>query len=296
MVQIKGLKRPNNPNLPYFAYGPFKPGQVGFPIIKYFVKDIKEATLNNYKLGQRNGIPILLNQHGFTMGYLLYFKDLSIYYKMGNDRDRKYYDAYDFIRSSKSISLYKWREVDIGNQRVNIMLAKRNSFGKPYVPNPDEPSTYDGKSNKMFYETLEYLYSNLKFLDSKRSFEGFVNLQMNYMFLWSSIDNFLSLGYGGWDQRKHIIEWSKWEEFRLALRNHVHRECSVKSTQNSKTYPLNREKPKDSILYYYQFRCNVVHSGKEYLADFSKLKKAYKELLYIFWDVLDLTFYGEIRY
>lgn len=58
MVQIKGLKRPNNPNLPYFAYGPFKPGQVGFPIIKYFVKDIKEATLNNYKLGQRNGIPI----------------------------------------------------------------------------------------------------------------------------------------------------------------------------------------------------------------------------------------------
>ena len=282
MVQIRGLNRPYHSELPYFAYGPFKPGQVGFPIIKYFVKDIKEVTLNNYILGQRNGTPILLKQHGFTKGYLLYFNDLLIYYKMGNDRKRKYYDAYDFIRFSKSKSLYKWREINIGDERVNIMLAKENDFGRPYVPNSDELDTYDGKSNKMFYKTLEYLYSNLEFLDAGSSFKSFVNLQMSYMFLWSSIDNFLSLGYGGWDQRKHIIEWSKWEEFRQALKNNVHRECSVNSTQNSNNYELNPEKPEDSIQYYYQFRCNVVHSGKEYLADFPKLKKAYKELLFIF--------------
>lgn len=299
MVKIRGVHRPNNPKLPYFAYGPFKPGQVAFPIIKYFVKDFKEFELEYYTLGQRNGTPMLLERGQCAKGYILYFNDLKIDYKMGYDSESKIYDAYDFIRLSKSKSLYKWREVEIvSGKRVNILLAKKNKYGSPNVDDGENYiNNYDGKSNKMFYKTLEYLYSNLKIFDIPGfpNLQDFANLQMNYMFLWSSIDNFLSLGYGGWDQRKHIIEWSKWEEFKQALLNNVNGTSSVKSTQNSRTYYLNPEKPIQSIQYYYQFRCNVVHSGKENMMDFFKLRRAFYELLNIFWDVLDLTFYGDIR-
>lgn len=299
MVRIRGVHRPNNPKLPYFAYGPFKPGQVAFPIIKYFVKDFNEFELKYYALGQRNGTPMLLERGNHAKGYLLYFNDLKIDYKMGYDTESKIYDAYDFIRLSKSKSLYKWREIEIApGKRANILLAKKNKYGSPNVDDRENYiDNYDAKTNKMFYKTLEYLYSNLKNFDTSYfpNLQDFANLQMNYMFLWSSIDNFLSLGYGGWDQRKHIIEWSKWDEFKQALLNNVKYTSSVKSTQNSRTYYLNPEKPSQSIQYYYQFRCNVVHSGKENMMDFSKLKKAFHDLLNIFWDVLDLTFYGKIR-
>ena len=297
MVRVQGLHRPNNSELPYFAYGPFKPGQIGFHIIKYFVRGYKEVELYNYGLGQRNGTPMLFRGNYSTKGYILFFNNKIINYKMGYDKESKEYDAYDFIRLSKSKTLYKWNTIRIGNDEVNIMLAKDNDYCSPFRDDSERYiDNYDGKSNKMFYKTLEYLYLNLKKLKFLHGFDKFINLQMNYMFLWSSIDNFLSLGYGGWDQRKHIIEWSKWDEFRQALENNVHRRCSVKSAQNSKKYKLNSENPSSSIQYYYQFRCNVVHNGKENYADFSKLRKAYEELLYIFWDVLDLTFYGRIRY
>ena len=41
MAKIYKIDRPLNPNLPYFAYDAFKPGQVAFPIIKHFIIDIK---------------------------------------------------------------------------------------------------------------------------------------------------------------------------------------------------------------------------------------------------------------
>ena len=40
MSNIIKIDRPNNPNLPYFAYDAFKPGQIAFPVIEHFITDI----------------------------------------------------------------------------------------------------------------------------------------------------------------------------------------------------------------------------------------------------------------
>ena len=102
MTRIYKVDRPEHPDLPYFAYAAFKPGQVAFPVIRYFVRDIRECNVN-LSLKQRNGTPILVNgRHGNhvpTKGFLMYFNDEVV------QRYNEEYDAYDCICDSKSKTL-----------------------------------------------------------------------------------------------------------------------------------------------------------------------------------------------
>lgn len=283
MARIKILERPNNPDLPYFAYDAFKPGQVAFPVIKYFVQDICACEVN-YSLRQRNGAPILVNNFDRyeepAKGFLIYFNDLVV-----NEYGENF-DAYDYIRNSKSISLYEWREINIGNTRVNAVFAKKEKFGTDFIYGGD----YQGKDDKGFYGPLEYIYNHFDEVGAYYTHNDFFKLQMFYMLLWSSIDKYLSLCYGGWDQRKTVNEWAKWDEFKKAFKKYVDRKDTAHSSQGSRPYKLNPKNSKGAANYYYQIRCNVVHSGKSNVNDFNKLKQSLDELMKIFWDVLDESF------
>ena len=284
MTRIYKIDRPNNPDLPYFAYDAFKPGQVAFPIIKHFVRGIEEDRIN-LSLKQRNGAPILVyDRYGNTVptrGFLIYFNDNVV------QKDGKEYDAYEYIRSSKSKSLYRWREIDFGHTRANVLLAKKYYFGENFLGNNGD---YQGKNDKGFYGPLEYIYNHLDEIGDYYTADDFFKLHMFYMLLWSSIDKYLSLCYGGWDQRKTVNEWAKWDEFQNAFKKHVDRKDTAYSSQGAKKFKLNTENPQWAANYYYQIRCNVVHSGKSNYKDFDKLKQSLNELLMIFWDVLDESF------
>ena len=55
MAKQNKLPRPNNIKLPYFAYDSFKPGEIAFPLIEYFVDDIEKTSVE-YPVGTRNGV------------------------------------------------------------------------------------------------------------------------------------------------------------------------------------------------------------------------------------------------
>ena len=61
------LHRPNDKNLPYFAYDAFKPEQVAFPIIAHFVDHIERFEIDYYELKHRNGIPMVVEEISILM-------------------------------------------------------------------------------------------------------------------------------------------------------------------------------------------------------------------------------------
>lgn len=287
MARIYAVEYPENPNLPYFAYDAFKPGQVAFPVIRHFVDRIEPFELN-FSLKQRNGAPILVDDYDNyvpTKGYLLYFNDSVV---LNGDEE---YRAYDYICHSKSKSLYEWREIDFGHTHANVLFAKKRYYGKNFSENDGD---YQGKRDRGFYGPLEYIHSHLDELGQYYTPDNFFKAQMFYMLLWSAIDKYLSLCYGGWDQRKTVREWAKWDEFKEAFENHVDREGIVYSAQDSRSCKLVLDNSEWAANYYYQQRCNVVHSGKTNYEDYNELVQSLGELLHIFWDVLDASFDAEI--
>ena len=64
-------------DLPFFAYGIFKPGQIAYSKIRDLDFEMKEASIN-YLMKQRDGVPILLqkgNERYNTKGCLYDFSD-----------------------------------------------------------------------------------------------------------------------------------------------------------------------------------------------------------------------------
>ena len=284
MTRIYKVDRPRNPDLPYFAYDAFKPGQVAFPVIRYFVRDIRVGEVN-LSLKQRNGAPILVDdRHGNhvpSKGFLLYFNGNAVQ----NENDEL--DAYDYICGSKSVSLYEWHEIDFGDSKENVLLAKRDYFGENLLPNDGD---YQGRDDRGFYGPLEYIFMHLDEVGENYSSDNFFRLQMLYMLLWSVIDKYLSLCYSGWDQRRTVNEWAKWDEFQATFRKHVRRNDIAYSSQGARSFKLNPHNAQWVANYYYRIRCNVVHGGKSNIGDFDKLNQSLWELMMIFWDVLDASF------
>lgn len=184
MIIMAKLKRPTNPDLPYFAYDAFKPKQVAFPVIKYFVDYVEPFELDCYELKHRNGMPMAVEDYSTEIikGYLIYFNDNTV--KVYNRRDRCYenLDAYDFICKTKPSSLFKWGEDSFD---FNINLGKDKNYGVPYYI---YGGNYDGKNDPTFFRLLDFIEDNLNSLEIRNNHESLYNLQMNYMLLWSSID------------------------------------------------------------------------------------------------------------
>ena len=287
------MKRPTeeNINLPYFAYDAFKPGELAFPVISYFVDRIVPVELDNscYELKHRNGMPMIVKEKSTSPinGYLLYFND-KVYKQGGIEKD-----AYDFVRLTKSGSLFKWVVEDIGGEPFNMALGKKKEFGVPYEI---YKGNYSGRNDPTFLRTLDYIDENIEYMKDNNqitpTFKCSCKLQMYYMLLWSSIDKYLSLGYGGWNQSGPVKEWSRWEEFELGFKE-VKRYHEVYSTREKDKCKLIPDKPKTSIRYYYQLRCNIVHSGKKGNTDVGFLLLSIEELSKVFRKALNLSFYPE---
>lgn len=222
-------------------------------------------------------------------GYLIYFNDNTVQVYNKQKRRYEYHDAYDFICKTKPASLFKWRDEHVGGREFNMILGRDCNFGVSYSGND---GIYDGRWDSDFYDVIDFVRGNMESMridyDDKRSL---YELQMNYMLLWSSIDKYLALCNGGWFQHKNVVEWSKYDEFRESFENNNPRRIhEVNSSNGASIRHLNPDNPTSSAEYYYQLRCNVVHSGKRHTADTSFLENSVWELLDIFKNVLDICF------
>ena len=274
---IQSLKPPKNRDLPFFAYGIFKPNQIAYSQIKSYVKTYYESEIP-YRMLMRDGVPLIKSQNGNrhkTLGYLIYFNEES---------SKK---AYEIISETEPEKLYKWKEIKIGENKANVLMGNNPDLGSSYIE--IDVGNYNGRDDPFFNEAIILVESELeREWKGMRDFDGFFKLQMSYMLLWSSIERYCSLKYN--NKGSKINKLSKEKIFQKNLKKYVTHERKVYSAEDLREYTLSPEEPYESIRYYYTIRCNVVHKGKAMYNDEKMLRQSLKELLYIFKELRDETF------
>lgn len=278
----KFLNRPeDNIDLPFFAYGMFKPNQLAFPKIKDYVSDYsKEET--NRKLFARDGIPFLddkkSSEEGVkTRGFKIEFKDGDVE------------DAYDVIRKFEPKKYYKWEKIDVKSGGKAWALVGRHPSRSH--PREIEGGTYDGTYDIYFTSVPKLITDDMKCYEPSIDIKVFLKLLRNYMLLWAAIERFLSLKYGEGVKTQNNKKLANEPVFSNSLKKYVSEKRKVFRTDNLEPVKLNPNNSKNSIDYYYTVRSNVVHRGKIVNdIDERTLRKSLLELLNIFQDVLEDSF------
>jgi len=283
----------NNHELPFFAYGIFKPGQLAYSRIDKNV-DVKKTDKKPrdipYTMYIRDGIPLIVemeNKYDSASGYLIYFKE-------GYERN-----TYYTISNTFSRALYDWKEIEVDGIPANVLIGLHPERG---ISRPKMPiNNFKGEKDPYFDEAISLIGQTVKNIlesDEKQFIEvnEFLYLQMNYMLLWSAIDRYTSLKYDiRFNQKKQFIN-----EYSEIIKGVVKEVNNKRIVYNSETLMCNKLNPNnagDSLFYYYTIRCNAVHKGKGIeKRDYDLIAEGLVELYEIFNQVIDKTFGKKRRY
>lgn len=273
-------------NLPFFAYGLFKPGQLSFHKIHDLVKSYEEDQILGY-LKERDGVPILVkSEYSNVSGFLIKFKSETAI------------DAYHRIELSEPDKYYRWIKTHtLRNIKCNVLLGKSPNKGTSNY----ERGIWDGKKDPYFDDALIFIKSVIEdeniHLEGPMNAEPFFRLQMAYMLLWTSIERYSSLRYNlNENPNKRIMHIADEKIFSESLKKHFlndkfQRKLKIVRADNpNNVCKLDPEKPKKSLEYYYQVRSNSVHMGKTIFYDYYTIRAALIELFAIFSDIINYSF------
>ena len=265
---------PTDISKPFFSYGIFKPGQLGYYRIENYVENKGISCYVNRRLFTRDGLPILHDtEKGFTEGSLLKFSD-------GNEKK-----AYQSIIDIEPDHHYKWGTINVTANRekeisANVLFGKRPEKGST----PTDYENYDGKKDPLFTDALDLIR---EIIDRSRHFnleiKKIFELQMAYMLLWTVLERYTTLRYElNQAPIERIYQLKDDPNFCKALKEVVERKRTVFRSDNPRTrVVLDPDKPKNAINYYYQIRSNIVHRGKAIYDDYNILFPSINELLKI---------------
>lgn len=275
---------PVDTSLPFFSYGLFMPGQIGFNDIRHLIERFEEHWEIAGTLRRRDGLPLLCDEDGVTVGAMLTFKPSHES------------EAYHHIAAVESEKLYRWEQLEAKklrrSQRVNVLFGRRPEKGS----HPHDSCRWDGRSEPLFTDALtlaeEMLCQNRIKGRHPDDVKPLLKLQMAYTLLWSGIERFTAFKYGAsLKPHQRLEHFASNVTLAEALKSLVHEERRVCRSDDPKDYEtLVRDNPKAALDYYYQVRCNVVHRGKASYDEYDMLLKSLEELLAIFRQVLDAEF------
>lgn len=272
------MELPSKTDLPFFAYGIFKPGQLGFFRIKEQTKNTVKGVVDGI-LKERDGMPLLIKSNCFKIkGRLIYF------YNGKED------DAYHHIIEIEPDKVYRWDEIKVNNRIIaNVLLGKKEQKGSSDLERLEE---WDGKSDPFFKYGLKEVEVILRDNpDFNGKYRSLFRIQMAYTLLWSAIERYASFRYNLGDEVcKKVFRIAEEKCFVESLKRNVISTRKVFNAADLEKYTLDPNDPGKSIRYYYQVRSNVVHRGKAVTRDFETVKSSLKELLEIFRDLLDDAF------
>ena len=295
---IKNLFRSpfeRNIKLPFFAYGLFRVGQLGFLRIKDSVEQHDKAYMNG-EIVIRDGIPLLTSTDSDTRTVA---GDVFWFYP------EKCQKAYESIQSIEPENQYCWKEnTTTDGIKVNVLVGKDISKGAHIMDIP-----WNGQNDPFFVEVIDNVDEVLKRClpvdsmgngSSNKAVRNFLDLQMAYMLLWTAIERYATLRYniGDGTPMKNMGKVAEEPAFSEAIRRHVKIDGSSagrKTTLYRADNPqekvvLDVSRPKKAIDYYYQLRCNITHRGKALLEDYYTLRISTQELRNIFVDIKNQAF------
>lgn len=275
---------PTNTALPFFAYGLFQSGQLGYLRIKQYVDERTRGEVEGQLL-ERDGLLILKEETDMKAdGELLTFKE--------NVSEL----AYASICEIEPQKQYLWNEIEVRLEKrvvkANVLLGRKPDKGS------DKPEcSWEGRKDPFFTSSLdviaEVLLQNTQ-LNDRDDLKPLLKLEMAYLLLWASIERYASLRYDlSKEKATAKVENLIYEVgFQKALQEVVKDEIrTIYAADNpNDKYVLNASDTQNSFRYYYQMRSNITHRGKSVFGDFEKLRKSSAELLEIFRKVIDAAF------
>ena len=292
---------PDDISLPFFAYGVFQPGQLGFLRLKDLVSHLHDACANG-ALYERDGLPLFVPGEGRPVhGKVLFFREgtaCKAYLKVAELEPRKVYCWTKISYSEKGNP-----QESKPRAQANVLKGRSPEKGSSHI----DLSEWDGSCDPLFTTALDMVKETWAQYGRRRprpnggntkdvAMRALFNLQMAYSLLWSSIERYAALRHGlqrGPLERIKLL--AKERAFREALIERVTKPREVFDVRNpaEEKYVLEPGEPEGSIKYYFQVRCNSVHRGKGGIAasrDFEILSQSLKELLAIFRDVMRTAF------
>ena len=296
--EVKNLKPPANINLPFVAYGIFRPGDISFLFLKDYleVDPIRESIIGDIRI--RDGVLIFSNKDADSPGSRKEKIDVYIL-KFKKEQSSK---AYKYIYQKEPDNLYEWGEIKVGGELCNILIAKDIENGSSRDFDGEALSYYSIK-NIYWKEVLKLVEIESKQISSSKNDPDFS--QQNHTYIYRL---FLKT------QQLYILQWTELERFayfRFPGANSKHRGDSLFKLINSNGlgYYLDFKLKQDKIYnilnlkenykltknnklgfeYYNALRNNIVHSGKTYLEDFPKLEKGLKEIYIIVKRIIEDT-------
>ena len=267
--------------LPFFAYGIFKPGQLAFKRVEDIVEYVETSATVSGVLYERDGLPLLKKINlGTVKGVLIKFRP-----ELGME-------AYSRISELEPDTQYKWSTIKVTTQKgqieSNVLLGIRPENGGIEL----EADQWAGQSDPFFSTALdivdEILEANKEFSwDLKPLFR----LEMGYLLLWCAIERYASFRYNlGKKANKKIERMAEDPVFCEALKREVTESREIRRADNADKVCLDSSSPLKSVRYYYQIRSNITHRGKGVVNDHAILLKSLRELLAIFRAVLQAAF------
>ncbi len=275
------MNLPDDPTLPFFSYGLFRPGQIGYGNIRSYVETSEKGWAARGVLLERDGLPLLTEGTSEVTGWLIRFMLESAV------------TAYTAINSIEPERLYRWDTAEIQREDVrvqaNVLMARSPRKGSSHP----EYQIWQGGQDPLFTAALDVIQKSLdRYSQFEWDLEPFFQLQMAYMLLWTSIERFVSFKYHLGDRvTEKVFKLADDPIFARALRDRVTEERGVfRSDDPSKRAVLAPDKPKKALEYYYQIRSNITHRGKTAVRDHEMLRASLAELLGIFKEVLKSEF------
>jgi hypothetical protein len=272
------MNPPPRLDLPFFAYGLFRPGQLAFSSLRPWINEISEPVEAPFELRLRDGLPLInKDSPGRVVGSLLRFS-------AGSGPE-----AYAAIAQIEPDKQYIWGETIVRGELANVLFGRSPERGSASC----EELEWNGWNDPLFTIALDVVQETIDLEEHESNGSGSIlkslfRLQMAYMLLWSSIERYCSLRYRRNDTAlKRRQAMAQERAFALALQTCVTRGRKIfRADDPQEACVLTIEKPEKAIEYYYQVRCNVTHTGKASIGDLNHVLPSAKELVTIFRQVL----------
>lgn len=256
----KPLDPPKRTDLPYFAYGLFKPGELAYGQIADFLEGAPVEEQVPGALYVRDGLPLLSpGGRDPVIGYLLRF------------REDKVKEAYAKICAFEPRKHYRWETVRLEKTGATANALLGSSPEKGSIR--DEEGVWAGRRDPVLATGLAVV-REVSDRDAREEFASappddfdwprLFRLQMAYLFLWTIIERYAMLRYGPTlGPMQKVRKFGEDPAFERALKRVVTRRGRVHDSRNPKNHAsLDPEHPINSAKYYYYVRSNLSHRGK----------------------------------
>lgn len=276
------MQFPIRSDLPFFAYGVFRPGQLAFFRLKRFLDSPPRPHEVPGRLWIRDGLPLLELDGGRVVeGSLLHFRPTSLR------------EAYQAIVELEPDSQYRWDDEYARKKKVNVLVGKFPKKGPGEGSVLFEGGSWDGRKDPLFTSALDVIGESLEENQAPtEDLKSMFRLQMAYLLLWSAMERYLSLRYHlGNEVNQKLKSLASEPAFVEALRETGAVSREIHRTDKPKDrYKLDPSNATKSLEYYYQVRSNITHRGKGVSGDHERVRMSLAELLPIFRKVLQRAF------